>query len=67
MNYKKKDSSGETLKDGSEHTIEFGDKSYKFKYDGKNHSIIINGKKIDVKPEDGMEGVRREVAKFIEQ
>lgn len=67
MNYKKKDSSRETLKDGSEHTIEFGDKSYKFKYDGKNHSVIINGKKIDVKPEDGMEGVRREVAKFIEQ
>lgn len=67
MNYKKTDSSRGTLKDGSEHTIEFGDKSYKFKYDGKNHSIIINGKKIDVKPEDGMKGVRKEVAKFIEQ
>ena len=67
MDYKKTDSSRGVLKDGSEHTIEFGDKSYKFKYDGKNHSIIINGKKIDVKPEDGMKGVRKEVAKFIEQ
>jgi len=67
MDYKKKDSSRGILKDGTEHTVEFGGKSYNFKYDGKTHSITINGKQIKVDPEKGMEGVRREVAKFIEQ
>lgn len=67
MDYKKKDSSRGVLKDGTEHTIEFGGKSYNFKYDGKTHSITINGKQIKVDPEKGMEGVRKEVSKFIQQ
>lgn len=67
MDYKKKDSSRGILKDGTEHTVEFGGKSYNFKYDGKTHSIIINGKQIKVDPEKGMEGVRKEVSKFIQQ
>ena len=67
MDYKKKDSSRGVLKDGTEHTVEFGGKSYNFKYDGKTHSITINGKQIKVDPEKGMEGVRKEVSKFIQQ
>ena len=67
INYKKKDSSRGILKDGSEHTIEFEGKSYNFKYDGKEHSITINGNKIKVNPEKGMEGIRKEVSKFIQQ
>lgn len=67
MDYKKKDSSRGVLKDGTEHTVEFGGKSYNFKYDGKTHSITINGKQIKIDPEKGMEGVRKEVSKFIQQ
>ena len=67
LDYKKQDSSRGVLKDGSEHTIEFDGKSYSFKYNRSDNSITINGKKISVKPEEGLKGIRKQVTNFIRQ